>query len=149
MQDSDYQGERDRLAREVHLSTHSIVRLGLVVLGTIALGLGIVGIFLPLLPTTPLLLLAAACYARGSERFYVWLLTNRLFGQYIRDWRENKGIPFRTKVWILLVLFLTLGITGLLFAPLLEVQLILASVGFGVTWYILRLPTKRPLAQEG
>jgi hypothetical protein len=137
-----------RIAREVHLSRRPIVRIGLVVLGSLFVGLGFLGILLPLLPTTPFFLLAAACYARGSERFYVWLLTNRMFGESIRDWRDNKGIPYRTKVWITVVLLGTLGATGFFFVPVVPVQILLAAVGIGVSYYIWRLPTKRVLAQE-
>jgi uncharacterized membrane protein YbaN (DUF454 family) len=61
-------------------------------------GLAALGAALPVLPTVPLLLLAAACFARSSSRFYHWLLTNRLFGPLIRDWRETRSIPFRAKV---------------------------------------------------
>jgi hypothetical protein len=70
----------------------------LIIAGTSFAGLGILGIFLPLLPTTPFLLLAAACYARSSERFYNWLLNNRWFGHYIRNYLEGKGVPLRVKV---------------------------------------------------
>ena len=66
--------------------------------GTFFVGLGIIGIFLPLLPTTPFLLLAAACYARSSKRFYNWLLNNKWFGNYIKNYRERKGIPLQIKI---------------------------------------------------
>ena len=66
--------------------------------GTLALGLGILGIFLPLLPTTPFVLLAAACYARGSERFHQWLLANPTFGPIVREWEDHRSLPYRTKI---------------------------------------------------
>ena len=65
---------------------------------TISLALGILGIFLPLLPTTPFLLLTAALYFKGSFRLYNWLLNHRYFGPYIRNYRENKAIPLRAKI---------------------------------------------------
>ena len=118
------------------------------IVGTLLVGIGVLGIVLPLLPTTVFFLMAAACYARGSERFYVWLLTNRMFGEYIRDWRNDKGIPYRTKIWITVVLVGTLGTTGFFFVPIFYVQLLLATIGLGVSFYIWRLPTKQALATE-
>ncbi len=66
--------------------------------GTICLTLGAIGIFVPLLPATPFLLIAAACYMRSSERMYNWLLNNRWCGTYIKNYREGKGIPLKTKI---------------------------------------------------
>ena len=80
-----------------------VVRVLLVVVGSLALALGVLGIFLPVLPTTPFLLLAAACYARASERFYLWLLRSPAFGPTIREWRQHRSIPYRTK-WVAIAL---------------------------------------------
>ena len=71
---------------------HSLIKIILISVGSLSVLLGILGIFLPLLPTTPFLLLAALCYSRSSERFYQWLVTNRWFGEYIRNYREGRGI---------------------------------------------------------
>lgn len=65
--------------------------------GALLVGLGFVGLFLPLLPTTPLLLLAAACFARSSERWHRWLMQHRLFGPIISNWQTNRCIPRRSK----------------------------------------------------
>ena len=70
--------------------------------------------FVPVLPTTPFLLLAAICYARSSERFYHWLLNNRWFGEYLKNYREGRGIPLREKTLTVLALWLTIGFTTLL-----------------------------------
>lgn len=67
-------------------------------LGFIFLGLGVIGVFLPLLPTTPFLLVSAACFAKSSEKWHRWLLSNRIFGPIIADWQERKCISFSTKV---------------------------------------------------
>ena len=67
-------------------------------LGFIFLGLGVIGVFLPLLPTTPFLLVSAACFARSSDKWHRWLLSNRMFGPIIKDWQERKCISFNTKV---------------------------------------------------
>ena len=71
------------------------IRAVLIVAGTLCVGLGALGIFLPLLPTTPFLLLAAACYARSSQRFYDWLLNNKYLGQYITGYVQRRGYPLR------------------------------------------------------
>jgi len=81
-----------------------LVRVVLIVAGTFSIALGILGIFVPVLPTTPFLLLAAACYARSSQRFYDWLLNNKYFGNYIRNYRERKAIPLKGKVLALALL---------------------------------------------
>ena len=79
-----------------------------IVIGTISLALGILGIFLPLLPTTPFLLLTAALYFKGSSRLYNWLLNHRYFGPYIRNYRENKAIPLRAKIVSLVLMWGTM-----------------------------------------
>jgi uncharacterized membrane protein YbaN (DUF454 family) len=67
-------------------------------LGFIFLGLGVVGVFLPLLPTTPFVLVAAGCFAKSSDKWHQWLLSNRIFGPIIKDWQEKKCISVSTKV---------------------------------------------------
>jgi uncharacterized membrane protein YbaN (DUF454 family) len=94
---------KDQLSREE--ARPSKFKKGLfVVAGTVSLGLGFVGIVLPVLPTTPFLLLSAACYYKGSERLHRWMLDNRLFGDYLRNYKEGKGIQPRTKIFTLILL---------------------------------------------
>jgi len=115
----------------------------LLVCGTLSVGLGILGIFLPLLPTTPFLLLAAACYARSSTRFYNWLLTNRLCGRYIRNYREDRGIPVRQKVFTIALLWVTISATAIFFMSSWWIRLILLVVAVSVTAHVLRIRTYR------
>ena len=89
------------------LKKQKALRILLIITGTISLGLGAVGIFFPLLPTTPFLLISAACYLRGSERMYNWLLKNRWFGEYIKNYQEGRGIPLKTKILAISVLWIT------------------------------------------
>ncbi len=74
--------------------------------GFAALAAGVIGIFVPLLPTTPFVLLAAFCFARGSERCEAWLLNHRTFGPMVRNWRERRAIPLRVKqlAWVMMTL---------------------------------------------
>jgi hypothetical protein len=90
---------------------HRLLRPLLVVLGTLSVALGVIGAFVPLLPTTPFLLIAAWCYARSSQRFLRWLLGNRWFGRYLRDYREGRGVPAREKAIAIILLWLTIGLT--------------------------------------
>jgi uncharacterized membrane protein YbaN (DUF454 family) len=111
--------------------------------GSLFVGLAIVGIFLPILPTTPLLLLAAACYARGSDRFYNWLLNNRWFGEYIRNYREGKGIPWRIKALSLTLLWITIGCSTTFVVSTLPLRIVLIIIATGVTIHILYIRTSR------
>jgi len=117
------------------------LRALLMIAGSLALALGVIGIFLPLLPTTPFLLLAAACYARSSTRFYNWLLGNRFFGAYIRLWRDEGRVPRRAKITAVALIVVTLGAAIVWFVPLLPVKLLLAAIGLAVIVYLLRLPS--------
>jgi uncharacterized membrane protein YbaN (DUF454 family) len=114
----------------------------LIVAGTISLTLGAIGIFLPILPTTPFLLLSAACYLRSSERMHKWLLGNRWFGEYIRNYQEGRGIPLKTK--IVAMAFLWGAIIYSAFFALDEIliaQVALLLIALGVSVHLIRLPT--------
>lgn len=107
--------------------------------GTFSLGLGIVGILLPLLPTTPFLLLAAACYARSSERLNNWLLNNPWFGNYLRNYWKGKGIPLKVKVLSISFLWITIGYSALFVVQILLGKIILVIIAIGVTIHILSI----------
>ena len=134
--------------QEIRLSRSRLVRLLLISAGSLCIFFAFIGVILPILPTTPFLLLAAACFAHSSERAYAWMLNNRLFGHYIRDWRAKKGISLATKVWAITVLVLTLGASIVFFVPLASVKVSLAIVGLCVSAYIWRLPTKEAVPSE-
>jgi len=85
--------------------------------GTLFVVLGVVGALVPVLPATPFLLLAAACYARSSRRLYGWLFTNRVFGEYLRRYRDGEGLPLASKIATLVLLWITLGVSALLALP--------------------------------
>ena len=104
-------------------------------------GLGILGIFLPLLPTTPFLLLTAALYFKGSPRLYNWLLNHRHFGPYIRNFRENKAIPLRAKIISLVLMWGTMLYCIFFLIPLLWVKILLGLIAAGVTYHILSFKT--------
>ena len=111
--------------------------------GVLALLLGIIGLFLPLLPTTPFLLLASACFARGSTRLHRWLLQHRVFGVYLRNVEAGNGIPLRAKIVALALMWTSLGISFLRFEHT-GLRILLLAIGCAVSIYLLRfLPTLR------
>ena len=121
-----------------------IRKILLIFLGTVFVGLGVLGMFLPLVPTTVFLLLAAFCYSRSSERFHRWLLTNRWCGDYIRNYREGRGMTAVHKVKAVLVLWGSIGVSVWFVSGRLWLTLILLAIAAGVTIHLLRLPTYRP-----
>lgn len=122
----------------------SITRTLLVVLGTLCVALGILGILLPVLPTTPFLLLAAFFYARSSERFYHWLMTNRWFGAYISNYREGKGIQLKQKILAIVLLWLTIGYAVLFGISSGWVKIVLLGIAVGVTLHLIATKTFKP-----
>jgi uncharacterized membrane protein YbaN (DUF454 family) len=110
--------------------------------GTFFLALGLIGIPVPVLPTTPFLLLAAACYLRGSQRMYRWMHTNRYFGGYLSDYRAGKGIPRKTKVYTIATLWTVIGASAYAMCENTPVVVILFVVAVGVTIHILSIKTK-------
>ena len=113
----------------------------LMTIGILAVGLGIIGIFLPLLPTTPFLLLAAACFIRSSERLYQWLINNKWFGSYIRNYREYRAIPLRAKVIALILLWTTMTYSVFFLLRHWALQVLLLLIAAIVTIYLLSLKT--------
>ncbi len=119
----------------------------LLVAGTVCLVLGAVGIFLPILPTTPFLLLSAACYLRSSERMHKWLLGNRWFGEYIKNYQAGRGIPLTSKLVALTMLWgAILYSTFFIVDEILIAQVALLIIAAGVTLHLVRLPTYRKTA---
>jgi len=119
------------------------VKILLATLGLISLALGILGIFLPLLPTMPFLLLSAALFAKSSKKLHHWLMNHRIFGKLIKSYSEDKSIPLRVKITTLLMLWLSILFS--IFFILNEIwwlQLLLISIAIGVTIHILSLKTK-------
>jgi uncharacterized protein len=113
-------------------------------IGAIAVVLAVLGAFLPLLPTTPFLLLASACFARSSVRAHNWLRTNPLFGKYLRDWEDGRGLPLRGKVAILLFMWGSMAYSMTRVAHMPVLVGLLVAIGLGVSVFLLRfVPTKR------
>jgi len=125
-----------------------IIRAMWLALGLVCVGLGAIGMVLPILPTTPFLLAAAACFCKSSTKMYDWLLNNKWFGEYIRNYREGRGLSLRTKITALSVMWVTIGISivfvlNRLLSPqlVLPMQIVMIGVAVGVSIHILRMPT--------
>jgi len=118
-----------------------LIRLVLIVAGSLSLGLGILGIFVPLLPTTPFLLLAAACYAKSSKRFHNWLLSNRWFGDYLKDYQKERKIPLRAKILSIFLLWTTILFSVIFAIDIIYVRMVLILIAIGVTVHILSIRT--------
>jgi uncharacterized membrane protein YbaN (DUF454 family) len=114
----------------------------LITIGTICVAIGVIGIFIPILPTTPFLLLAAACYMRSSQKFYNWLMNNRLFGTYMRNYLEGRGIPIKVKVFTIALLWVTIGISVWAVANWV-VTVILLIIATAVTLHIIFIKARR------
>lgn len=117
------------------------MRYLLMVLGSVALALGVAGIFLPLMPTTPFLLFAAALYFRSSPQLYEWLLSHKHLGPYIRNFRENKAIPLRVKIVSVSLVWVTLLYCAFFVADCLLMRVLFVGLAVGISAHILHYKT--------
>lgn len=109
--------------------------------GTMFLVLGAIGVVIPILPTTPFLLLAAACYLRGSERLHRWMLDNKVFGEFIRNYREGKGINLKNKLLTTVFLWVTISFSALFIVENVIIRGLLFLIAIAVSAHIVLLPT--------
>ena len=119
------------------------IRIVLIIVGILALALGIIGIFLPLLPTVPFVLLAAACFSRASTRMHRWLLQLPFAGKVIDDYEKGRGVSRQTKLTALLMLWTGMTISAIALAPPPALLALLAMVAVGTTVIIVRLPKRQ------
>jgi len=123
------------------IAENKVTRFLLIICGSFSVAFAVLGIFLPLLPTTPLLLLAAYCFGRSSDKIHSWLINNKLFGNYIKNYQAGKGIPLHSKITAITSMWVVLIVSGVWGTDLLIVRIILFLVGSGVTIHLLRMPT--------
>lgn len=126
---------------EMNIHKNPVIRWALMISGFTLIGIGILGMFLPLLPTTIFLILAAWCFAKSSERFHFWIHHNRWFGKYLRDYRRGDGMPLRSKIISLIMLWAGILISGVLLTDNLYIRILLAAVAIGVTWHLASIKT--------
>ena len=118
------------------------MRIFLIIVGSVSLVLGVLGIFLPMLPTTPFLLLSAAAWVKASPSLYNWLLNHKVLGEYIRNFREHRAIPLRVKIISVSLVWLTIGYC--IFAVVDKwwwAQLLMTLLAIAISWHILSFKT--------
>ncbi len=119
----------------------TLARHLLLTCGWLSLGVGALGLLVPVLPTAPFVLLAAACFLRSSERLHHWLISHPTFGCHVEDYLAGRGLQARTKVVALTTLWMSVLASAYFFVPLLAVDLLLIAIAASVSVYLLRLPT--------
>ena len=129
---------------EAKLSENKLSRVFWFSLGMIFTGIGLIGVVIPGLPTTPLMIIAAACFAKSSQRFYNWIINNRMFGEHVKNYREGNGIPKRSKpvilgtMWAFVLFAVFIAIPDSAPEISRNATVILAVIG---TVFILRIPS--------
>ncbi|MNQ16014.1 Inner membrane protein YbaN [compost metagenome] len=127
---------------DIQQQRHPALRMVLLIIGWLSVVLGVIGIFVPVLPTTPFLLLAAACFVRSSRRFYLWLVEHPRLGPWIRDYLEGQGIPLKGKVYALVLMWASISLSCFL-VPLPWARGFMLTSAVLVSIYILRQKTLR------
>lgn len=138
-------GDAIDMAREPYETRNPLLRYSLLAIGWLSVALGVLGIFLPVLPTTPFLLLAAACFMRSSRRFYLWLVEHPRLGPWIRDYLSGEGIPRRAKGYAIALMWLSIAISCWL-VPMIWARAFMLTSAVLVSLYILKqktLPDRR------
>jgi len=140
--------ENNQSPHQMRKGRFLIIRLMWISLGSVFVGIGTIGIFVPGLPTTVFLILAAACYVRSSEKLYNWLIKNKTFGKYIRDYREEKGMPKKAKIVAqsMMTIFIILAVLPIspIAVPNNFIKIIVLIAGLIGFWYVgFRVPTSK------
>lgn len=133
--------QNSNLKNELTVHRNPVVRWSLLIGGFVLVGIGILGMFLPLLPTTIFFILAAWCFARSSERFHHWLHNNRFFGKYLRNYRTKGGMTIGSKIFSVSFLWVGIIASGLFATENLYIRILLAAIGIGVSWHLLSIKT--------
>ena len=134
-------------------SKHSLVssnflRWILICIGWLSVTGGVVGLFLPLVPTIPFLLLAVACFSRSSERFHTWLTQHNHLGPLLRDYLSGAGVPLRIKATAICMIWISFPASVFLVVKILWLQILLMAIAISVTLYLVSLPTANPAPKD-
>jgi hypothetical protein len=130
------------VSREIKQASNKLTKYILAILGLISLGLGILGIFIPLLPTTPFLLLSAALFMKSSKRLYDWLMNHKYLGVYLQNYIHHKTITKRSKISSLSLLWITIILSVLFIVDKLIFKIVLLAIACAVTIHILSFKSK-------
>ena len=133
--------------QNIHLaeeSSNPVIRILWVVLGSFFVGIGGIGVVVPGLPTTLFLILAAACYIRSSQKLYDWLISNKTFGPYLKDYREGKGIPKKAKILAVSMIVLFVGYSVIFGIEDLNLRIAVGALGLtGLLYVIFKVPVAK------
>jgi uncharacterized protein len=116
--------------------------------GVLAFALGVAGVFLPLLPATPLLILSAACFARAYRPFYEWMLRHRWIGPMLHEWYAHRSLPYATKVVAIVTMLVSFGISIAFFVRPAWLKLLLALLALGLATWLYRIPSRPRPARD-
>ncbi len=114
----------------------------LIAAGVISLNLGIIGIFVPILPTTPFILLAAACFMKSSNSLYQWLTNHKYFGKYIENYIKYKAVTLKSKIISIVILWIVILISVII-VKIIWLKILLVIIAIGVTIHLLKLKIMR------
>lgn len=131
----------NREPSKIKISGKPYVRVILIAGGFLFVAIGILGMFLPLLPTTVFFLIAAWCFARSSEKFHSWMHNNRLFGKYLSNYSARKGMTLHSKIFSISFLWLGMIVSIIFATELLYIRILLVAIAIGVSWHILAIKT--------
>lgn len=126
-----------------------VLRWILIGIGWISIAAGIIGIFLPLVPTVPFLLLALFCFSKSSERFHTWLVEHNRLGPLVRGYLSGGGMPLRAKLMAIGMIWVSFPVSVFLFVQALWLRIVLLSIAAGISFYLLCLPAPTPLDSPG
>ena len=131
------QGNKSRLGQDLQdiIDNKLMLKIVLIVLGTISLILGILGIFVPGLPTTPFLLLTAGLYIKSSDRLYLWLTGHKYLGSYITNYNKNEGLSLKTKIYSIVLMWVMISISSYFFISCIAIKLVV--IGLGIIGFIV------------
>ncbi len=133
--------QNNDLNEEIMVHRNPVLRWIFLIGGFMLVGIGVLGMFLPLLPTTIFFLLAAWCFARSSERFHYWLHHNRLFGKYLANYRSKGGMTSGSKIFSIAFLLAGISVSVIFITDNLYIRILLAAIAVGVTWHLLAIKT--------
>ncbi|HSN72723.1 MAG TPA: YbaN family protein [Steroidobacteraceae bacterium] len=134
--------ERNETPTEIREHDSPVLRALFVTAGFTCVGCGLAGLFLPVLPTTPFMILAAACFARGSQRFHRWVLEHPVFGPTVNEWQVHRSIPWRAKLSAIVLMSLTLTTSIVFFVESVWLQGALAVLGLTLAIWMYRIPSR-------
>lgn len=133
--------QNNDLNEEILISRNPVIKWTLFISGFILVGIGILGMFLPLLPTTIFFILAAWCFARSSEKFHHWLHNNRFFGKYLTNYRSKGGMTLGSKIFSISLLLAGIIVSILFATDNLYIRILLGAIGLGVAWHLFAIKT--------